>query len=80
MSIIIQNITQEHVPEGQNLYVLRINDKRICNFTHERSYDGLAQCLRDAVDAVDRRDEDQVDLEDVIALMEGVEDHFRTGG
>ncbi len=53
MSIIIHNITRDHVPNGLNQYELLINKKLICEFEHDRSHDGLAQCLRDAADAVD---------------------------
>lgn len=53
MSIIIQNISGEDVPEcGENKYIVRINTKVICEFIHDRRVNGLAQCLRDAAAAV----------------------------
>ncbi len=72
MSIIITNVTNDHKPTGVNDYVVKINNRVICEFTHDRSYQGLAQCLRDAADAVDakgERKEEQMDIEEVIALM-----------
>lgn len=53
MSIIIHNITTSHKPTGINNYEVLINRKHICFFDHDRSFDGLAECLRDAADAVD---------------------------
>ena len=51
MSIIIQNITKE--PQKNDHYLIRVNDQVICEFDHQRGPDKLAQCLRDAADAVD---------------------------
>lgn len=53
MSIIIHNITEGHKPVGLNQYEVLINRKHICFFDHDRSFEGLAQCLRDAADAVE---------------------------
>lgn len=54
MSIIIQNISQPDAPLSEtNKYRVRINQTVICEFDHDRKIDGLAQCLRDAADAVD---------------------------
>lgn len=54
MSIIITNISLQNSPEiGKNRYQLRINKRVICEFEHDRKIDGLAQCLRDAANAVD---------------------------
>ena len=51
MSIIITNISEgEGIPDR---YVVRVNQDLICYFDHTRTADGLAQCLRDAADAVD---------------------------
>ncbi len=83
MSIIIQNITREQIPVGENQYVCRINDKVICYFNHDRSYNGLAQCLRDAADAVEAqgaRQDDQIDIEEVIAAMDALESRKATPG
>lgn len=53
MSIIIQNISPEGAPmTGPNRYQVRINQTVICEFEHDRQRNGLAQCLRDAADAV----------------------------
>lgn len=51
MSIIITNITSDS--GWPDRYILRINQNVICEFIHIRKHDGLAQCLRDAADAVD---------------------------
>ena len=55
MSIIITNKGQA---PGENettrIYHIKINDKLITEFTHDRE-DGLAECLRKAADAVDSK-------------------------
>jgi hypothetical protein len=43
-------------------YEIRINQRVIGTFQHKRTYNGAAQCLRDAADALDRTKKDQ-DLE-----------------
>ncbi len=53
MPIIINNISDDQSPVGVQDYELLINKKLICTFNHDRSHDGLAQCLRDAADAVE---------------------------
>lgn len=53
MSILITNITEGQPDDGLDRYIVRINKKEICKFSHERKINGLAQCLRDAADAVD---------------------------
>ena len=53
MPIIIENISIHAHAEGINQYRLRINEKLIVEFEHDRSYNGLSQCLRDAAEAVD---------------------------
>lgn len=54
MSIIIQNISADGAPQtGPNRYRVRINQTVICEFEHDRQVGGLAQCLRDAADAVE---------------------------
>lgn len=55
MSIIIQNISPDAPLFGKNRYRIRINDRVICEFDHDRQISGLAQCLRDAADAVEER-------------------------
>ena len=69
MSIIITNITEDHIPDGLNNYVVKINNRVICYFEHVRSYDGLARCLRDAADAVadagERTNEKRIDIDDL---------------
>lgn len=57
MSIIITNITDQAVnplPTGEHKYVLKINNKVICEFTHTRE-DGLAVCLEKASKAADKQ-------------------------
>ncbi len=39
---------------GINQYEVRINSRVIATFEHDRQYDGAAQCLRDAADAIER--------------------------
>lgn len=57
MSIIISNVSDDHVSNtGKNSYELKINRKLICTFEHDRQANGLAQCLRDAADAVEAKD------------------------
>jgi hypothetical protein len=57
MSIIITNITSEKTIEagGPDLYKIRINDKVITTFRHNRP-DGLAVCLQRAAHAVAEQD------------------------
>tara|TARA_R110000850_G_scaffold48912_2_gene120945 strand:- start:4668 stop:4940 length:273 start_codon:yes stop_codon:yes gene_type:complete len=60
MSIIISNISDESAPmSGTNSYEVKINRELILKFTHNRQHDGLAQCLRDAADAIDEHSEDK---------------------
>jgi hypothetical protein len=48
---------------GKDQYEVRINRQVIATFEHKRAFDGAAQCLRDAADAVDRcRVEEQAAL------------------
>lgn len=44
MSIVITNISNTFSEKGLQVYVLKINNKEICRFTHVRA-DGLSQCL-----------------------------------
>ena len=53
--IAIVNVSPDDAPnEGENKYEVRINSQVICEFKHDRKVDGLAQCLRDAADAVEK--------------------------
>jgi len=55
MSIIITNKGQAHGEnETTRIYHIKINEKLITEFTHDRE-NGLAECLRKAADAVDKR-------------------------
>ena len=55
MSVVIQNVTPRDWPKGKkDEYVVKINQRIICHFSHTRHHDGLAQCLRDAAVAVDK--------------------------
>ena len=68
MSVIIQNISG--CTEGINKYRLRINDKVICEFEHDRKYNALAQCLRDAADAVDSATEARKqELDELVRML-----------
>lgn len=54
MSVIITNVSTHNDLEGENDYVVRINNQPIITrFKHVRK-DGLAECLRRAAEAVDR--------------------------
>ena len=80
MSIIITNISDDQMTTGVQNYVLRINKKVICYFKHNRSYNGLAECLRDAADAVDASDcpdrpTQQLTGEKLDRLMEALSNH-----
>ncbi len=52
--IAIVNISSVDAPlVGLNKYEVRINDRVVTAFQHARRHDGLADCLRDAADAVE---------------------------
>lgn len=53
MSVIITNVSEHDDLEGENDYVLRINNREIARFKHVRK-EGLAECLRRAADAAGR--------------------------
>jgi hypothetical protein len=53
--IAIVNVSPDTSPKtGVNQYEVRINREVIASFEHYRKRGGLAQCLRDAADAVER--------------------------
>ena len=52
MSVVISNLTSVH-HDNPNRYEVCINDDRIALFDHIPS-DGLAECLRQAAEAVER--------------------------
>jgi len=52
VSVIITNVSENDDLEGENDYILRINDRVIASFKHIRS-EGLAACLRRAADAAE---------------------------
>lgn len=53
--IAIVNVSPVDAPmTGKNTYEVRINQRVIATFEHDRKPDGAAQCLRDAADAIDR--------------------------
>lgn len=54
MAIIIQNIDENIRGQGVHKYQLRITRDVICEFTHLRE-EGLAQCLRKAAKAYDKK-------------------------
>lgn len=54
--IAIVNVSDEDTPIcGVNKYELRINQRVMCEFEHDRDVGNLSQCLRDAADAFDKR-------------------------
>lgn len=58
----IVNTSPENAPTmGENTYEVRINEKVICLFTHNRQIKGLAQCFRDAADAVERVEAERIE-------------------
>jgi len=67
----IINISPLAPNQGVNRYRLQINDNVICEFEHDRHWDGLAACLRDAAKAVELDHEKRVNeiadkLDDVV--------------
>lgn len=57
--IIIINVSPRNTPDHiEHEYELRINYKLICKFKHVRTEMGLAQCLQDAADAVNKMREE----------------------
>ena len=55
----IVNVSEEDTPtRGVNKYELRINNRVMCEFEHDRGIDNLSQCLRDAAEAFDKRQKD----------------------
>ena len=55
----IVNVTREAAKTGLNHYEVRVNDRVIATFEHNRNYGAAAQCLRDAADAVERCSEER---------------------
>ena len=55
----IVNVTREAAKTGLNNYEVRVNDRVIATFEHNRNYGAAAQCLRDAADAVERCSEER---------------------
>ena len=59
--ISIINISPEGTKDfGLHKYALRINKYIITEFEHQRTPKGLAQCLRDAADAVDKLEDEKL--------------------
>lgn len=69
--IAIINISPDEASlTGINKYRVQINRKVICEFEHNRTHDGLAQCLRDAADAVDaHRNKSNITPDSILALL-----------
>ncbi len=61
---------------GKNQYEIRINQRVIGEFEHERTPDGAAQCLRDAADALEKFPKMEQDrmLEALLEIMRKYED------
>lgn len=55
----IVNVTRNATKTGVNNYEVRVNDRVIATFEHNRNYGSAAQCLRDAADAVERCSEER---------------------
>lgn len=55
----IFNVSPEGTGREENLYEVWINDLFITTFQHNRSYNGLADCLRCAADAVQAKHENE---------------------
>lgn len=55
----IVNVTKDATKTGVNNYEVRVNNRVIATFEHERSCGAAAQCLRDAADAVERCSEER---------------------
>lgn len=50
----IVNVSPEGTPyTGTNHYEVRVNQKVIATFDHDRQYGAAAHCLRDAADAIE---------------------------
>lgn len=66
----IVNVTKDPKQEI-NDYEIRINSRVIGTFKHARKYNGAAQCLRDAADALDARplnmDSDQLKMIEILS-------------
>lgn len=61
--ISITNVSPKDSPvDGTHQYVVQVNGALITTFEHDRAFNGLAQCLRDAADAVDRKQTERVDF------------------
>lgn len=69
MSVIIQNITDVPTSHGSNKYQLRINDRVIAEYYHNRE-DGLAECLRKA--AIAAEDPDRIELRNESELVKSL--------
>lgn len=55
--ISVVNVSPDDAPNtGINQYEVRINNKLIASFEHDRQYNALPQCLRDAADAVEQQE------------------------
>lgn len=50
----IVNVTRNAQQIGPNKYEVRVNERVIATFEHDRGYGAAAQCLRDAADAIER--------------------------
>lgn len=53
--LIIVNVTPQDSTADKDDYEIRINERVIGKFKHKPVYNGAAQCLRDAADALDKR-------------------------
>ena len=67
--LVIVNVTKDDRSEIDD-YEIRINKRVIGRFQHTKKYNGAAQCLRDAADALDKNGRDSdVDLLEALLPM-----------
>lgn len=73
--IAIVNVSEDAPMLGINTYEVRINRTVITTFNHDRKRDGMAQCLRDAADALDAQT-----AQNRIELMKTIDSIRKVGG
>jgi hypothetical protein len=68
-SVIINNVTEEDIHEGATDYELKVNRLVVCSFIHCRGFEKLAECLGDAVDALEG-----IDKQNLVNLLQDARD------
>ncbi len=56
--IAVHNVTEDDTQELDD-YEVRLNGRVLAEFQHKRGPNGLARCLRDAADALDKKQDEQ---------------------